>query len=216
MIDPRAIRTFLAVVHGNSISGRARRLNISQPSVSNAIAQLEQSLGVSLFEAARNLARDRWQRRACRLPYRGGPDDHPAACRCGGRFLHPVPKTCDQRRIDFACQDAAYARYARSPMERQFSTGSRRTRTGRNGAARPAGKQRRHGHQICLRHRSLCQPLNFAQGGEAARAAMDRPWARLAIWPKCGSMDRLRARHGSHPTASTSASWQRGATTRSR
>lgn len=54
MIDPRAIRTFLAVVHGNSISGGARLLNISQPSVSNAIAQLEQALDVSLFERSRS------------------------------------------------------------------------------------------------------------------------------------------------------------------
>jgi len=53
MIDPRAIRTFLAVVRSNSISGGARLLNISQPSVSNAIAQLEQALGVSLFERSR-------------------------------------------------------------------------------------------------------------------------------------------------------------------
>lgn len=54
MIDPRAIRTFLAVVRSNSISGGARLLNISQPSVSNAIAQLEQSLGASLFERSRS------------------------------------------------------------------------------------------------------------------------------------------------------------------
>lgn len=54
MIDPRAIRTFLAVVRSNSISGGARLLNISQPSVSNAIAQLEQTLGVSLFERSRS------------------------------------------------------------------------------------------------------------------------------------------------------------------
>ena len=54
MIDPRAIRTFLAVVRSNSISGGARSLNISQPSVSNAIAQLEQALGVSLFERSRS------------------------------------------------------------------------------------------------------------------------------------------------------------------
>lgn len=54
MIDPRAIRTFLAVVRSNSISGGARLLNISQPSVSNAIAQLEQALGVSLFERSRS------------------------------------------------------------------------------------------------------------------------------------------------------------------
>ncbi|MFZ2996715.1 LysR family transcriptional regulator [Sphingobium sp.] len=54
MIDPRAIRTFLAVVRSNSISGGARLLNISQPSVSNAIAQLEQVLGASLFERSRS------------------------------------------------------------------------------------------------------------------------------------------------------------------
>lgn len=54
MIDPRAIRTFLAVVRSNSISGGARALNISQPSVSNAIAQLEQSLGVLLFRRLRS------------------------------------------------------------------------------------------------------------------------------------------------------------------
>ena len=44
---------FLAVCRANSISGGARLLNISQPSVSNAIAQLEQSLGTSLFERSR-------------------------------------------------------------------------------------------------------------------------------------------------------------------
>ncbi|MEC3948883.1 LysR family transcriptional regulator [Sphingobium sp. HWE2-09] len=54
MIDPRALRTFLAVCRANSISGGARALNISQPSVSNAIALLEQSLGVSLFERSRS------------------------------------------------------------------------------------------------------------------------------------------------------------------
>lgn len=53
MIDPRALRTFLAVCRANSISGGARLLNISQPSVSNAIAQLEQSVGVALFERSR-------------------------------------------------------------------------------------------------------------------------------------------------------------------
>lgn len=53
MIDPRALKTFLAVCRANSISGGARLLNISQPSVSNAIAQLEQSLGVHLFERSR-------------------------------------------------------------------------------------------------------------------------------------------------------------------
>jgi DNA-binding transcriptional LysR family regulator len=53
MIDPRALRTFLAVCQASSITGGARLLNISQPSVSNAIAQLEQSLGTSLFERSR-------------------------------------------------------------------------------------------------------------------------------------------------------------------
>ncbi|HUD93856.1 LysR family transcriptional regulator [Sphingobium sp.] len=53
MIDPRALRMFLAVCRANSISGGARLLNISQPSVSNAIAQLEQSVGATLFERSR-------------------------------------------------------------------------------------------------------------------------------------------------------------------
>ena len=54
MIDPRALRTFLAVCRANSISGGARLLNISQPSVSNAIAQLEQSVGAALFARSRS------------------------------------------------------------------------------------------------------------------------------------------------------------------
>ncbi len=53
MIDPRALRTFLAVCRANSISGGARLLNISQPSVSIAIAQLEQSIGATLLERSR-------------------------------------------------------------------------------------------------------------------------------------------------------------------
>lgn len=52
-LDPRHLRTFLAVCRANSISEAARRLNISQPSVSVAVAQLEQSLGARLFERAR-------------------------------------------------------------------------------------------------------------------------------------------------------------------
>jgi DNA-binding transcriptional LysR family regulator len=50
MLDPRALRTFLAVCRENSISGAARVLNISQPSVSVAISQLEHQLGTVLFE----------------------------------------------------------------------------------------------------------------------------------------------------------------------
>jgi LysR family transcriptional regulator, regulator of abg operon len=53
MIDPRVLRTFLAVGREGSISGAARRLNISQPSVSVAIAQLEQGLGASLLDRGR-------------------------------------------------------------------------------------------------------------------------------------------------------------------
>lgn len=53
MIDPRILRTFLAVCREGSISGAARRLNISQPSVSVAIAHLERSLGGGLFERSR-------------------------------------------------------------------------------------------------------------------------------------------------------------------
>lgn len=53
MIDPRLLRTFLAVCRERSISGAARRLNVSQPSVSVAVAQLEQRLGATLFERSR-------------------------------------------------------------------------------------------------------------------------------------------------------------------
>lgn len=53
MIDPRLLRTYLAVCLEASISGAARRLNISQPSVSVAIAQLERSLKMTLFARGR-------------------------------------------------------------------------------------------------------------------------------------------------------------------
>jgi len=53
MIDPRGLRVFLAVCKANSITGGARLLNLSQPSVSNAIAQLERATGVTLFERSR-------------------------------------------------------------------------------------------------------------------------------------------------------------------
>lgn len=53
MIDPRLMRTYLAVCRERSISGAARRLNISQPSVSVAIAQLEQMLATRLFGRSR-------------------------------------------------------------------------------------------------------------------------------------------------------------------
>lgn len=53
MIDPRLLRTFLAVCLEGSISAAARRLNISQPSVSVAITQLERALRTRLFARGR-------------------------------------------------------------------------------------------------------------------------------------------------------------------
>lgn len=52
-IDPRALRTYLAVCRTGSITGAARSLNISQPAVSVTVAQLEYSLGTKLFERSR-------------------------------------------------------------------------------------------------------------------------------------------------------------------
>jgi LysR family transcriptional regulator, regulator of abg operon len=53
MIDPRALRMFHEVCRAGSISGAARALHISQPSVSAAVAQLETRLGAALFERTR-------------------------------------------------------------------------------------------------------------------------------------------------------------------
>lgn len=53
-IDPRALRTFGVVCAQGSISAAARTLNISQPSVSNTIALLEDRLGVVLFRRGRS------------------------------------------------------------------------------------------------------------------------------------------------------------------
>ena len=53
MIDPRLVRTYLAVCRERSISRAARSLNISQPSVSVAITQLEQTLKTVLFTRSR-------------------------------------------------------------------------------------------------------------------------------------------------------------------
>jgi LysR family transcriptional regulator, regulator of abg operon len=53
-IDPRALRTFLAVCREGSISGAARRLNVTQPAVSATINQLEYSVGEPLFSRARS------------------------------------------------------------------------------------------------------------------------------------------------------------------
>ncbi len=53
-IDPRALKTFLAVCREGSISGAARRIHITQPAVSATINQLEYSIGESLFSRARS------------------------------------------------------------------------------------------------------------------------------------------------------------------
>ncbi len=52
-IDPRALLTFGAVCRAGSISAAARVLNISQPSVSNTVANLERRLDVVLFRRGR-------------------------------------------------------------------------------------------------------------------------------------------------------------------
>ncbi|MEG3167951.1 LysR family transcriptional regulator [Sphingomonas sp. LB3N6] len=53
-IDPRGLRTYLAVCREGSISAAARQLNISQPAVSVTIAQLERASGGILFERSRS------------------------------------------------------------------------------------------------------------------------------------------------------------------
>ena len=52
-LDPRALRTFLSVCRQGSISAAARSLNVAQPSVSVAMAQLERSVRAILFERSR-------------------------------------------------------------------------------------------------------------------------------------------------------------------
>jgi DNA-binding transcriptional LysR family regulator len=49
-MDPRRVLTFRAVAHERSFSRAARRLALSQPSVSNQVAALEREVGVALFE----------------------------------------------------------------------------------------------------------------------------------------------------------------------
>jgi LysR family transcriptional regulator of abg operon len=52
-LDPRALKTFLAVCREGSITAAARQLNVAQPSVSVAMSQLERSLDATLFERGR-------------------------------------------------------------------------------------------------------------------------------------------------------------------
>lgn len=47
--DWHLLRTFLAVMREGSLSGAARRLGLTQPTIGGQIAELEAALGVSLF-----------------------------------------------------------------------------------------------------------------------------------------------------------------------
>ncbi|MEL0209873.1 MAG: LysR family transcriptional regulator, partial [Novosphingobium sp.] len=49
-LDPRALITFANVCEAGTLSGAARQMNVSQPSISLTIGQLEKRLGVTLFE----------------------------------------------------------------------------------------------------------------------------------------------------------------------
>src|ERR1700742_3624007 len=49
-MDPRRLLTFRAVAHERSFSRAARRLSLSQPSVSNQVAALEREVGSPLLE----------------------------------------------------------------------------------------------------------------------------------------------------------------------
>jgi molybdate transport repressor ModE-like protein len=49
-MDPRRVLTFRAVAHQRSFSRAARELTLSQPSVSNQVAQLEREIGAQLLE----------------------------------------------------------------------------------------------------------------------------------------------------------------------
>lgn len=53
MLDPRALRVFEAACRAGSITGASKMLNISQPAVSNTIAQLEDRLGAKVFDRGR-------------------------------------------------------------------------------------------------------------------------------------------------------------------
>lgn len=56
-IDPRRLLDLLAVARHGSFSGAAEALNVSQPGLSQSIAQLERGLGVKVLERDRHGAR---------------------------------------------------------------------------------------------------------------------------------------------------------------
>src|SRR3979411_2937796 len=49
-MDPRRVLTFRAVAHQRSFSRAARELALTQPSVSNQVAQLEREVGARLLD----------------------------------------------------------------------------------------------------------------------------------------------------------------------
>ncbi len=57
MIEDSRLKVFLAVAREGSFTIAARKLGISQPAVSQNIAELEKSLGVELFERSRGSVR---------------------------------------------------------------------------------------------------------------------------------------------------------------
>lgn len=52
-MDVRSLRYFIAAYEGGSISAASRRCHVAQPSISTALAQLEERLGTPLFERHR-------------------------------------------------------------------------------------------------------------------------------------------------------------------
>ncbi|KAA0014107.1 LysR family transcriptional regulator [Billgrantia pellis] len=52
-MDVRSLRYFIAAYESGSISAAARRCHVAQPSISTALAQLEERLGAPLFERHR-------------------------------------------------------------------------------------------------------------------------------------------------------------------
>ena len=56
----RDLDTFLAVAQSGSMAKAAARLAVSQPAVSNAIAELERTLGVRLFDGSRRASNRPW------------------------------------------------------------------------------------------------------------------------------------------------------------
>ena len=57
MIEDSRLKVFLAVAREGSFTIAARKLGISQPAVSQNVAELEKSLGVELFERSRGSVR---------------------------------------------------------------------------------------------------------------------------------------------------------------